>query len=157
MNKALERDKEKILDLVTGQILIDEGFRRKAYWDRTHYSIGYGTPAKSKNQEIAEPEARSEAIKCVQDAFDSFETEYASFYPEIGVARAACLVNLIYNLGRTGLKAFKRFNRFLSLGQYEAAAYELWESKWYIDVGGHAGYNPKNRGQRIVRSIATGV
>lgn len=50
----------------------------------------------------------------------------------------AILVNMIFNLGRTRLKGFKRMNAAIAEGDYKTAAMEGRDSKWYRQVGNRA-------------------
>ena len=48
------------------------------------------------------------------------------------------LVNMIFNLGRTRLRGFRRMNIAISAGDWKEAAKEGRDSRWYFQVGNRA-------------------
>lgn len=55
---------------------------------------------------------------------------------------------MAFNLGAAGFRGFKRFNLALTRLDYDTAAHEMRESKWYGQVG--------KRAERLVRMMETG-
>lgn len=48
------------------------------------------------------------------------------------------LINMMFNLGRTRLKGFRRMNEAISKGDWKTAAMEGRDSRWYFQVGNRA-------------------
>jgi len=116
------------------------GFHSKVYPDSVGvWTIGYGTTrifGVSVNADtsdmlkpIAEEILRSDLFGACIDA----QTVIPSFN-ELGSVRQEVLVNMAYNLGRTGLAGFKKMLKAVDLGDYETAADEMLDSKWAKQV-----------------------
>ncbi len=63
--------------------------------------------------------------------------------------RRAALVNMVFQLGLTGVLKFRKMIQYLKVGNYEAAADEGLDSKW-------ARQTP-NRARRVTEVIRTGT
>ena len=76
----------------------NEGFRSKAYWDVSRYSIGYGTSS-FKGEEITPEEAeerlKEELIKAEKALVDYFGEKYTS----LNDSQKAALLDFRYNVG----------------------------------------------------------
>lgn len=121
----------------------DEGFRSKAYWDIDHYSIGYGTPAAHPDDEITQEEAEIQMDLHMQGAI----LEYYRLFKDCDIndIRACAIVNMIYNMGLTRFMGFKKMIAAIRAGNWERAAEEAKDSKWYTQVG--------KRAKRIVKAL----
>ena len=64
------------------------------------------------------------------------------------MARRAVVLDLIFNLGQTRFNGFKKFKAAMAVEDYETAALELIDSRWYDQVG--------TRGVRNVEIMRTG-
>lgn len=63
--------------------------------------------------------------------------------------RRDVIANLCFNLGLTRLMAFRKMLQAMSLHDYDTAAAELEDSRWFTQVG--------KRGPRLVAQLRTGV
>ena len=129
-------------------IAADETFSPTAYWDVDHYSIGFGTPAIGPSSVISFKEAWSIMEARVVQAIREYEDIFREELPLINDVRAECLVNMLYNLGKTRFLGFHRMLRYIRRFDWMQAAYEAQDSKWFKQTG--------NRAKRIVRQLATG-
>lgn len=64
--------------------------------------------------------------------------EALPWWRDLSEARQRALINMGFNLGLSGLLAFKRTLALLRAGEYEKAASAALESKWAKQVGGRA-------------------
>lgn len=62
-------------------------------------------------------------------------TEYGT---ALSLARQAIIINMAFNLGYFRLKNFKKMWMALAANDYELAAQEMIDSKWYVQTGGRA-------------------
>lgn len=132
----------------------DEGFRSQVYQDVTGvWTIGYGTtrifgaPVSENTQAMLQPVAR-EILRAglYQALLDAQAT--APFWPWLDSVRQEVLVNMAYNLGRSGLAGFKKMIQALEFNDYESAAAEMLDSRWAGQV--------KTRADRLARQMKTG-
>lgn len=112
------------------QIAVDEGFKPCAYKDSLGYpTIGFG--------HLLKPD---EKYKCITPQFGmqllrqdylkakrSVERRYPWAEGEVKLV----LTNMTYQLGETGLAKFKNTLSLLKQEQYEEAAMEMLDSRWY--------------------------
>jgi len=61
-----------------------------------------------------------------------------SYWPRLSPLRKKVVANMRFNLGASGLLGFKRMHAALGRDDYEAAADEMVDSRWYRQVGGRA-------------------
>ncbi len=71
-----------------------------------------------------------------------------SFFENLNPVRQKVIIDMRLNLGFAGLKGFKRMISALEQGDYDKAAEEMKDSKWYYQVG--------IRGRRLVKMMKTG-
>lgn len=81
--------------------------------------------------------------KCITDV------KQFSFFENLNPVRQKVIIDMRLNLGFAGLKGFKRMISALEQGDYDKAAEEMKDSKWYSQVG--------IRGRRLVKMMKTGV
>lgn len=129
----------------------DEELRFRAYEDRTAagehrgYAIGFGRNMTYKG--ITKQEA---LLLYYNDLVEA--DERLNQIPEARAVkgpRRAVLLNLMHNLGLSGLQRFKRMLAALDAGDWERAAAELGDSKWFEDV-------PRMRSSRLIAMMALG-
>lgn len=120
----------------------DEGLRLTPYkCPAGHWTIGYGhklTQAefmrvKQITLEQAEKLLLEDTIQAICDAqavCENFDT--------LSLPRKSVLVNMAFNLGRRGLKKFKKFLAALQVYDYDTAVAEMIKSKWYRQTGARA-------------------
>jgi murein DD-endopeptidase MepM/ murein hydrolase activator NlpD len=104
------------------QVLLDivkhfEGCELKAYWDRGHYSIGYGTRAKSSTEIIS----KEEAEKRLRDELQSSVNNVLSYVNRpLNDNQLAALASLNFNTGN--IKQFPKLMAALNSGNFNEAA-----------------------------------
>lgn len=76
------------------------------------------------------------------------DLEKYDWYNHLDPVRQKILIDMRLNLGMAGLLKFKRMITALAGQNYEAAAKEMIDSKWYVQVG--------NRSKRLVEMMRTG-
>ena len=127
------------------QIQEDEGERLQPYRDSVHgvWTIGFGTtrilgvPVSEHTRAITHDSAidllMADIFRACIDAQISIPN-FNSLSPD----RQEVLVNMAYNLGRGGLKAFVRMREAIVGGDFERAKAEMIDSRWYGQVGDRA-------------------
>lgn len=125
-------------------IMRDEGLRLAPYQcSRGVWTIGYGAttmlgrkvmrhtrPISTREAEIMLGSDIFKALKDAQAVVPSFD-QHNDIRQEI-------LVNMAFNLGRTGLGRFTKMLSALSVMDYVTAADEMRDSRWYRQVGARA-------------------
>lgn len=118
------------------QLKRDEGFRVFPYTDTEGFlTIGYGRNLTTKG--IDRDEAEYLLDRDIAKA--KMETNEAlPWVAEMDEARQAVIYNLCFNVGLGGLLGFRKMLAAAKLGDYETAAWEMKDSKWYTQVGPRA-------------------
>lgn len=125
-----------------------EGYKLKAYRDSVgSIAIGIGRDLVRKG--ISEEEAEILFARDLREAIEDAQDILGETWERIGPVRQAVIVDMVFNLGKAGLLKFKNMLAALSRGDYNTAAFEAQNSKWYEQVG--------RRGQRNVVAIRTGA
>ena len=136
------------------QIIQDEGYRSRAYWDEIgkKWTIGYGTTrwfqrAVNKGDRLLPVDARRflradlyTALIDAQKLFPRFE--------EMNSVRQEVLVNMSFQLGRPRLSLFVRLREAADSLDYEKMADEMFHSLWYRQSG--------RRSERLVVAMRIG-
>lgn len=117
------------------QIKRDEGFRGKPYKDSAgKVTIGYG-----RNLD-ANPVTKEEAEYLLKN--DMQEVLHRAvklpYYAKLNPSRRAVIINMLFNLGYTRFRNFKRMNAALIVHDYNLAAIEMIDSFWATQVKGRA-------------------
>lgn len=124
-----------------------EGFESSPYHcPAGKLTIGFGTNLEARG--ISMDEAEYIAKNDIDLISDQLNGQLSWFYLE-NEARQAALIDMAYNLGVAGLLNFKNMISAFESQDYERAANEAKDSRWYNQVG--------NRGRRIVEIIRTGT
>jgi lysozyme len=137
--------KAKLLD----QIKRHEGLRLAAYKDHLGYlTIGYGRLIdEARNGGISEAEAEhllhNDLAACERDL------ESIPGYRDLDDVRQAALINMRFQLGGGGIRAFKKMWAALNVGDYGTAALEALDSRW-------AKQTPR-RAAEVAEQLRTGV
>lgn len=121
------------------QLKVHEGFRSKPYHcSEGKLTIGYGL-------NLEEGISMIEAEALLEMRVDALEEEvYRRVMPEkldwFGLPRECrdVIMNMAYNLGVPRLFQFKKMWAAIAIGDYEAAADEMMDSKWAVQVGQRA-------------------
>ena len=84
----------------------------------------------------------------IQSAINKTVKKLYPGFDSIDPARQVILVDLAFNMGPSRLAGFKNTNAAINSGDWEKAANELKDSRWYTQVG--------NRAKRNVEALRTG-
>jgi len=130
----------------------DEGLRLSVYYDTEQIpTIGYGRNmlARPCRLDIGRDVSTRDGVITLDEAEKMFKYDYNAAYllalhyfgskvfTELSEARQGVLINMCFNLG-TKINQFKKFQARINLGQYEAAAFQMLDSKWAVQVGPRA-------------------
>jgi lysozyme len=118
----------KLLDELTR----DEGYRRKVYKD----SVGIETVGIGRNLVdvgISMEEARMLLRNDVKEAVSHAEKFH--WYSGLSSPRKRVIINMIFNIGITRFKKFKKTIQYISVGDFSSASVEMLDSKWAEQVG----------------------
>ena len=144
---------EANIDTITADLVKHEGMVFKIYLDSEGYkTFGVGHLIKSGDPEFGLPVGTPVSEERVLDAFreDLAVTiaECEKLFPEIGSYpdEVQCiLVNMTFNLGRPRLSKFKKMIKAVEENDWNRAADEMMNSKWYRQV--------KTRGVELVERM----
>lgn len=136
-------NKEDLIDIVKEDLIKHEGYVTEIYLDSegletfgvghlvTEDDIEYGWP-------VGTPVTEERVENC-------FETDVNTAYTDAcvlvlnfagqSVDAQRVLVNMAFNLGRNRLGQFKNMLKAVNEGNYDKAADEMVDSKWYDQVG----------------------
>lgn len=145
-------EEKKWRDQLVADLKRHEGLRLKAYLDTVGvWTIGYGhtgpevTPGLVITEGQAEDWLRQDILEAVEDASIVF-TSLAKLDP----VRMGVIVNMAFNLGRSGLNQFnKQSLPAIRDGRYEEAAELLKKSLWARQT--------KSRAAELIERIRTGT
>lgn len=110
----------------------DEGYRRKAYKD----SEGIITAGIGRNMEdvgLSLDEAQYLLKNDIKSALAG--AEKFTWFADLSPVRQRVIINMIFNLGITRFKQFKKTIYYIKRRAYEDAATEMLDSKWAKQVG----------------------
>jgi len=147
-------DKQRLRD----QLSKHEGRRKYVYDDASGKAIGEGCfvrglPTVGVGRNLYDRGLSDDEIDylldndindCLHDA------SQLSFFSSLDPVRKAAVVELVFNLGLTRLKGFKKFLGFMLEQRWAQASAELKDSNWYRQVG-------EGRGDTIRHMIETGT
>jgi lysozyme len=136
------------------QIKEDEGIIYQIYPDHLGYlTFGVGHLKTEEDEEhglpIGTPVTHTRVDFCLQwdidDACRNAKKLYGADFDYWPAAVQEVLVNMIFNLGYTGLSRFKNFKRALEMEDWGQAAIEGRDSLWYRQV--------TNRAERLMTRL----
>jgi lysozyme len=119
------------------QITRHEGSRRFPYRD-TVGKLTVGVGRNLTDVGVFPHEAAYLLSGDIDRAVRGLATRYPEWFPKIDPVRQAVLVNMAFNLGLTGLAAFRKTLDFVARGQYGEASDAMLQSKWAGQVGSRA-------------------
>lgn len=135
------------------QIKKHEGVSYKSYTDATGLSAGVGHFLREDEKEkypLGTPVSEEQVDRWFQEdkktAIKIAQTLTGDSWNDLSDERKRAMVDLSYNLGQPRLSKFKNFRDAMDKKDYDRAAAELKNSKWYTQVG--------KRGPNIVSMIA---
>lgn len=153
-------NKEEVLEYITPKTAEFEGFSSVVYKCPAGYdTIGYGRNIEShplskeereqlQNGEISKEVAMEWLKKDLEQRY-YLACDFAWFRDLDNTARAGAVVDMIYNLGLSGFKKFKKFIESMNKRDYIKAVMELEDSAWFNQVG--------RRAKEISKMIQLGV
>ena len=139
-----KQEREKLFE----QLKIDEGVVYEIYNDHLGYpTFGVGHLIKESDPEFGEPVGTSVTEERVWTCFDGDVdialSECVALYGERAFGELPSevkqiVVNMMFNMGRTRLSGFRKFNAALLEGDWKTAAVEGRDSRWYRQVTNRA-------------------
>jgi lysozyme len=114
----------------------DEGFRGCAYLctaGKITFGFGHNIQDNPIPENIAEDILLNDIIQCL----DACEKFFPWFY-QLSDVRQRVIINMIFNLGAEGVSKFKKMIAAIEKNDFELAAREMEDSKWYTQVGDRA-------------------
>nr|4DJH_A Chain A, Kappa-type opioid receptor, Lysozyme [synthetic construct]4DJH_B Chain B, Kappa-type opioid receptor, Lysozyme [synthetic construct] len=164
----------KSVRLLSGNIFemlrIDEGLRLKIYKDTEgYYTIGIGhllTKSPSLNAAKSELDkaigrntngviTKDEAEKLFNQDVDAAvrgilrNAKLKPVYDSLDAVRRAALINMVFQMGETGVAGFTNSLRMLQQKRWDEAAVNLAKSRWYNQT--------PNRAKRVITTFRTGT
>ena len=136
---------EHLMDSAAEQLKQDEGLRLKPYkCTAGKLTIGYGRNIEEKGitKEEAETLLKNDIVECVKDLEEMFTQAGFKTLP-FNIQKV--LINMRYQLGGAGLRAFKNTLRACRDRQWQAMARQMQASKWYQQT--------TNRAQRLINLV----
>lgn len=155
---------------IFGMLRIDEGYDNKLYKDTEGYwTIGIGqlitkSPSKSTAEaeldklmgracsgQITRQEAEALFNKSVDKAVVGIQKNVLlrSVYDVLDSVRQAALINMVFQMGVAGVASFTNSMALLKAKNWEKAATNLAQSKWYKQT--------PNRAKRVIETFRTGT
>ena len=130
------------------QLILHEGIVLHAYEDTEGYlTIGCGRMIDQRRfGGISLGEALILLRNDIADITERLQ-EYG-WYRELDLIRQKVIIDMAFNLGLSGLLSFKNMVQALNCYDYDTAADEMVNSRWYEQVG--------QRGRRLVEMMRTG-
>jgi lysozyme len=130
---------------IEDQLILHEGMRLRPYrCTAGKLTIGVGRNLEDKG--ISHHEAMMLLRNDIEEITGQLERH--SWYVALGPVRRKVLIDMAFNLGVQGLSKFRKMIGALKRADYEAAADEMVNSRWYRQVG--------ERGRRLERMMRTG-
>jgi len=127
------------------QLILHEGLRTTVYRCPAGYlSIGVGRNLEKKGISV------EEALLLLRNDITEITSrlEVYDWFVSLDPIRQKVIIDMVFNLDISGFLAFRRMITALQAGDYERAAYEMANSRWYRQVG--------QRGIRLERMMRTG-
>ena len=130
---------------IEDQLILHEGLRLKPYrCTAGKLTIGVGRNLEDKG--ISHDEAMMLLRNDIAEV--TAQLERFDWFRALGPVRRKVLIDMAFNLGMGGLLGFQKMIEALERGDYERAADEMVNSRWYGQVG--------ERGRRLERMMRTG-
>jgi len=134
------------IQMLREQLKIDEGVVYKIYKDHLGYAtFGIGHLVLKTDPEYGKPVGTKITSQRVDDAFNAdvcvvlgdCEKLYPDFYDQPEEVQQI-VANMMFNLGLTRLSKFKGMKAGVDAKDYQRAADEMVDSRWYRQVGKRA-------------------
>lgn len=131
-------------DLLTKELIRDEGFRREPYVDTVNVvtvGVGHNLKAKPLPDGWKYPLTHDQIEQLLHDdlkyVFEELDNRL-NWWRSMSYARQRVIVNMAFNLGIAGLLTFKNTLIYMQSGRYKDAANNMLMSKWAKQVGKRA-------------------
>lgn len=142
-------DKQRVID----QLKIDEGIVFEIYKDHLGYpTFGIGHLVLESDpeygQEVGTPVSEERCLEVFDHDLEVTVNECKVLFPDFDEKLdevQEILINMMFNMGRTRLSKFKKFIGALNEENYDEAANQMMDSRWYHQVG--------NRSVRLVERM----
>jgi lysozyme len=133
------------LERLTDQLIIDEGLELKMY----HCSMGHPTIGVGRNLSvgITDEEARYLLKNDIARVAGECMAEFP-WFSDLTEKRREAIINLVFNMGLSKFKQFKKTISYIEQGLFELAGTELLDSNYARQVG--------NRSIRVANMLADG-
>ena len=116
-------------------VIVHEGFSRYSYLDSVGVrTVGYGRNLDDRG--ISREEAEMLLLNDLETSTE--EAKKFEFYSHLSSNRQDVIVEMIFNLGLTRFKKFKKTIGYINQANHSAAADEMLDSKWADQVGQRA-------------------
>nr|4K5Y_A Chain A, Corticotropin-releasing factor receptor 1, T4-Lysozyme chimeric construct [synthetic construct]4K5Y_B Chain B, Corticotropin-releasing factor receptor 1, T4-Lysozyme chimeric construct [synthetic construct]4K5Y_C Chain C, Corticotropin-releasing factor receptor 1, T4-Lysozyme chimeric construct [synthetic construct] len=159
-----------VLTNIFEMLRIDEGLRLKIYKDTEgYYTIGIGhLLTKSPSLSVAKSEldkaigrnsngviTKDEAEKLFNQDVDAAvrgilrNAKLKPVYDSLDAVRRSALINMVFQMGETGVAGFTNSLRMLQQKRWDEAAVNLAKSRWYNQT--------PNRAKRVIATFRTGT
>ena len=110
-------------------------------------TIGFGRNIEDRG--ISEAEADFMLMNDINNCIDELSNcKYANTYNLLDEVRKSVLINMCFNIGLPSLIKFKKMWAALSVGNYETAADEMRDSRWFEQV--------PRRASELIQQMRTG-
>jgi len=120
------------IEKITNDLKADEGFRGKVYTcSAGKQTIGYG----HNLEDAAMPEQVAEMLLGYDIGLAMRDCESLEWFYPLNGARKAVIINMMFNMGKGRLCGFKRMIAALNAKDFDKAANEMMDSRWYNQVG----------------------
>lgn len=134
------------IDSLRDQLKIDEGVVYKIYNDHLGYpTFGIGHLIRDEDPEHGEPLDTPVSEERVNEAFDAdveiVLTDCKILYDDFDDLPEDCqeiIANMVFNMGRPRLSKFKGMKAGVDARDWNRAADEMVDSRWYRQVGARA-------------------
>ena len=142
-------NKERVIE----QLKIDEGIVHEIYLDHLGYpTFGIGHLVLESDpehgQDVGTPVSEERCLEVFDHDLEVTVNECKVLFPDFDEKLdevQEILINMMFNMGRTRLSKFKKFIAALNEENYDEAANQMMDSKWYNQVG--------NRSVRLVERM----
>ena len=136
-----EMDFERLVNRVKQ----DEGFSSTLYQCTAgKWTVGYGL-----NLESGITEDEAEAILGMRLRNLHSKMLRFGWYSELDGIRQTIIANMVYQLGEAGVLKFRKMIEAITLKDYDKAAVEMMDSKWFQQT--------QNRANRLIEAMRTGA
>ena len=131
------------IDRLRKQLEIDEGCKYVIYLDHLNlptHGIGHlilqSDP--EHGQPVGTPVSEDRVIECFEKDLESVQKDCYRLYDDfddLPEAVQEIIANMLFNMGLGRMKAFKGMKRNVDARQWDKAAAEMGDSRWYNQVG----------------------